>query len=144
MGLVPANRAQQGAVLRMNVRENLTLAGLQSVQRRFGWIPAALNGQKPLDGHVPLTYDRPIRNGRWPNFPVETNRRLCWPSGCGQCRTSSCWMSQHAGVDVGAKVSIYELIRDAASQGTAVVISSSDTKELAEVLRSGCRAEWRS
>jgi ribose transport system ATP-binding protein len=33
---------------------------------------------------------------------------------------------------VGAKVSIYELIRDAASQGTAVVISSSDTKELAE------------
>ena len=37
-----------------------------------------------------------------------------------------------AGVDVGAKASIYELIRHAASQGTAVVISSSDTKELAE------------
>ena len=48
------------------------------------------------------------------------------------------------GVDAGAKVSIYELIRDAASQGTAVVISSSDTKELAEFLRSGRRAEWRS
>jgi ABC-type sugar transport system ATPase subunit len=35
------------------------------------------------------------------------------------------------GVDVGAKASIYELVARAADQGAGVVISSSDTKELA-------------
>jgi len=144
MGFVPANRAQQGAVLLMNVRENLTLAGLHSVQRRFGWIPR-----------------RPERTeaARWARAvelrPVDPERPMAQLSGGNQQKVVLAkWLrtmpnvlvldEPTAGVDVGAKASIYELIRDAASQGTAVVISSSDTKELAEVcdrvvvLNGGC------
>jgi len=132
MGLVPANRAQQGAVLRMNVRENLTLAGLQSVQRRFGWIPRRTERSEAT---------------RWARAvdlrPADPERPMAQLSGGNQQKVVLAkWLrtvpnvlvldEPTAGVDVGAKVSIYELIRDAASQGTAVVISSSDTKELAE------------
>jgi ribose transport system ATP-binding protein len=38
-----------------------------------------------------------------------------------------------AGVDVGAKTAIYELVRRAARQGAAIVVSSADSKELAEL-----------
>jgi ABC-type sugar transport system ATPase subunit len=133
MGLVPANRAQQGAVLLMNVRENLTLAGLKSVQHRFGWIPRRTERTE---------------TARWARAvelrPADPERPMAQLSGGNQQKiVLAKWLrtmpnvlvldEPTAGVDVGAKVSIYELIRDAASQGTAVVMSSSDTKELAEV-----------
>jgi ribose transport system ATP-binding protein len=38
-----------------------------------------------------------------------------------------------AGVDVGAKAAIYGLLRDATQRGMAVLVNSSDTKELAEL-----------
>jgi ABC-type sugar transport system ATPase subunit len=38
-----------------------------------------------------------------------------------------------AGVDIGAKAAIYGLVRDAARRGTAVVVNSSDTKELTAI-----------
>jgi ribose transport system ATP-binding protein len=37
------------------------------------------------------------------------------------------------GVDVGAKATIYELISGAARRGTAVLLASSETKDLSEV-----------
>jgi ribose transport system ATP-binding protein len=36
-------------------------------------------------------------------------------------------------VDVGAKAAIYGLLRDATQRGMAVLVNSSDTKELAEL-----------
>ncbi len=144
MGLVPANRAQQGAVLLMNVRENMTLAGLKSVQRRFGWIPRRTERAEAT---------------RWARAvdlrPADPERPMGQLSGGNQQKVVLAkWLrtipnvlvldEPTAGVDVGAKASIYDLVRDAASQGTAVVISSSDTKELAEVcdrvvvLNGGC------
>jgi ribose transport system ATP-binding protein len=144
MGLVPANRAQQGALLLMNVRENLTLAGLRSVQRRFGWIPRRTEQAEAT---------------RWARAidlrPLDPERPMAQLSGGNQQKVVLAkWLrtmpnvlvldEPTAGVDVGAKASIYELVRDAAGQGTAVVISSSDTKELAEVcdrvvvLNGGC------
>ncbi len=124
---------RQGAVMLMNVRENLTLAGLRSVQRRFGWIPRRT--------------ERAEAN-RWASAvdlrPAEPERPLSQFSGGNQQKVVLAkWLRTEpnvlvldeptAGVDVGAKAAIYELVRDAARRGTAVLVNSSDTKELAEI-----------
>jgi ABC-type sugar transport system ATPase subunit len=133
VGFVPANRARQGAMLTMNVRENLTLARLRSVQRRLGWIPrraeraeaqrwARAVDLRPADPERPLAQlsggnQQKVVLARW----LRTSPRvlvLDEPTG---------------GVDVGAKTAIYELVRRAARQGAAIVVSSSDSKELAEL-----------
>ncbi len=133
MGLVPADRARQGAALLMNVRENLTLPGLRSVQRRFGWIPRRAERAETR---------------RWASAvdlrPPQSERPLSQLSGGNQQKVVLArWLRTEpnvlvldeptSGVDVGAKVAIYELIRDAAAHGTAVIVCSSDTKELVEL-----------
>ena len=133
MGLVPADRARQGAILLMNVRENLTLANLRSVQSRLGWLPRRRENAEA---------------SRWMSAvslrPPHPERRLAQFSGGNQQKVVLAkWLRTEprvlvldeptAGVDVGAKVAIYELIREAARRGTAVLVCSSDTKELAEL-----------
>jgi ribose transport system ATP-binding protein len=117
----------------MNVRENLTLAGLRSVQRRLGWIPRRAEREE---------------TDRWARAvdlrPADPERPLAQLSGGNQQKVVLAkWLRTSpkvlvldeptAGVDIGAKASIYELVRVAAQGGTAVVVSSSDTKELAEL-----------
>jgi ABC-type sugar transport system ATPase subunit len=133
MGFVPADRARQGAALLMNVRENVTLAGLRSVQRAFGWIPRRAERAETR---------------RWARAvdlrPPESERPMSQLSGGNQQKVVLAkWLRTEpnvlvldeptSGVDVGAKSAIYELIRDAAARGTAVVLCSSDTKELVEL-----------
>ena len=133
MGLVPADRARLGAALLMNVRENLTLAGLRSVQRRLGWIP-----RRP---------ERAEAN-QWAREvdlrPADPERPLSQLSGGNQQKVVLAkWLRTEpnvlvldeptAGVDVGAKAAIYRLLRDATQRGMAVLVNSSDTKELAEL-----------
>jgi ABC-type sugar transport system ATPase subunit len=133
VGLVPANRARQGGLALMNVRENLTLAGLKSLQRWLGLIPRRRERAEAM---------------RWARLvdlrPSRPEQPLSQLSGGNQQKVVLArWLRTEphvllldeptAGVDVGAKASIYELIRDAAGRGTAVVVSSSDTAELAEL-----------
>jgi ABC-type sugar transport system ATPase subunit len=133
VAFVPADRSRHGAVMTMDVRENLTLPGLGSVRRRFGLI----------DRDVERTEAR-----RWADTvglrPRRLETRLANFSGGNQQKVVLAkWLRNSPrvlvldeptqGVDVGAKATIYELIQQAAAAGTAVLLSSSDTKELSSV-----------
>lgn len=133
VGFVPADRARQGAVLLMNVRENLTLPDLRSIPRRFGWI----RRRAELAETIQWVHAVDLR-------PAEPERPVLQLSGGNQQKVVLAkWLRTSpnvlvldeptAGVDIGAKVAIYRLVRAAASGGTAVVVNSSDTKELAEI-----------
>jgi ribose transport system ATP-binding protein len=133
VGLVPANRVRQGAIVLMNVRENLTITKLKSVERWLGWIPRRAERAEAQ---------------RWMRSvdlrPADPERPLAQFSGGNQQKVVLAkWLRTEprvllldeptAGVDVGAKVAIYDLVRAAADAGTSVVVCSSDTKELAEL-----------
>ncbi len=133
MGLVPAERARLGSALLMNVRENLTLAGLRSVQRRMGWIPRRAERDEA---------------SRWARRvdlrPADPERPLSQFSGGNQQKVVLAkWLRTEpnvlvldeptAGVDVGAKAAIHRLLSDATQRGMAVLVNSSDTKELADL-----------
>lgn len=132
MGYVPADRHADGAVMDMSVRENLTLPGLRGLRRAFGRLDLRLERDEVRQWIRSVD----LR-------PPEPRRRLDLFSGGNQQKVVIAkWLRMEPavllldeptqGVDVGAKVTIYELIRSAAREGMAVLVSSSDAKELIE------------
>lgn len=128
---VPGDRHRQGAVMTMNARENVTLPRTRPLRRSLGW----------LDGRAERAEVR-----RWIKRvnvrPPDPERTLALFSGGNQQKiVVAKWLRNEPkvllldeptrGVDVGAKAGIFELIARAAAAGAGVLISSSDTKELA-------------
>jgi ABC-type sugar transport system ATPase subunit len=131
IAFVPADRHRLGAVMAMSVRENLTLPALGSLRGRFGAIRlgaeraeaqswAARVELRPAEPDRPLTEfsggnQQKVVLAKW----LRTNPRLLLLDEPTQ------------GVDIGAKAAIYQLVRRAAADGSAVLVASSDAKELA-------------
>jgi ribose transport system ATP-binding protein len=127
---VPADRHRLGAVMTMSMRENLTLPALHGLRRRFGAIHQSAERTEAR---------------RWADRvglrPPAPDRSLSTFSGGNQqkvvlakwLRTSPRLLlldEPTQGVDVGAKAIIHQLVRQAAAQGGAVLVASSDAKEL--------------
>jgi ribose transport system ATP-binding protein len=129
---VPGVRAA-GIVSSMSVGENITLPRLRPFRRRLG----------RLDRRAERTeVARLVRD--FEVHPAEPERRLGLLSGGNQQKVVLAkWLRSDPavllleeptqGVDVGSKATIYQAISRAAAAGTAVLICSSDTKELAEL-----------
>jgi ribose transport system ATP-binding protein len=130
---VPSDRASEGAVMEMSVRENLTLPGLRGFRRAFGWLDHRSESREV---------------SKWTKLvnlrPVMPSRRLDLFSGGNQQKVVIAkWLRMEPrallleeptqGVDIGAKVAIYELLQAAAAKGAGVLLASADAKELTAV-----------
>jgi ribose transport system ATP-binding protein len=134
IGYVPGNRGEGSAVALFDVRENITLTDLRAVsdagrlsraketRRAAGWI-------RELD----------IR-------PRDPERRFSLLSGGNQQKTVLAkWFNigprlvlvddPTAGVDVGARQAIYDLIRAKAAEGVSFLVCSADHEDLVELCR---------
>jgi len=131
MAYVPGDRRRQGAVMTMSARENMTLPRMRSLRRLLGWLDA------PAERAEVQTWIE-----RVDVRPPDPERMLSLFSGGNQQKiVLAKWLRNEPrvllmdeptqGVDVGAKAGIFELIAGAAAAGAGVLISSSDTKELA-------------
>jgi ribose transport system ATP-binding protein len=130
---VPADRHADGAVMTMRVRENLTLPDLRGLTRRGGRLDTPAE-RREVGAWIQQIGLRPAE----PERPLEL-----FSGGNQQKVVLAKWLRNRPrvllldeptqGVDVGAKAAIYELVRDAAAAGTAVLLASSDTAELASV-----------
>lgn len=129
IGLVPEDRKSQGLVLIADVNENLGYATLYATSH-LGL--ADLKGQRERAGDVAKTLR--IRM-------AGLNQRIKDLSGGNQQKVVfGRWMLANSdvllldeptrGVDVGAKVEIYELINEITTRGGAVVMVSSDLPEV--------------
>ena len=130
MAYVPADRRRSGAVMDMNVRENITLPAMRSLRRGLGrldrrterqetrtWVQTV--GLRPPNPEQPLKLfsggnQQKVVLAKW----LRTGPRVLILDEPTQ------------GVDVGAKAAIYELILAASRTGTGVLLISSDTEEL--------------
>ncbi len=133
VAFVPADRHRLGAVMTMSMRENLTLPALGRLRRRIGAIDRAAEmadaqrwvGEVELRPPLP---DRPLAS-----FSGGNQQKVVLAKWL---RTDSKLLlldEPTQGVDVGAKAAIYQLIQRSAAQGSAVLVSSSDAKELASI-----------
>jgi ribose transport system ATP-binding protein len=130
MAYVPADRALGGAVLAMNVRENLTIARLAPVTRAGYRVSTRAERAEAR-----------IWIERFDVRPRDTERNIANLSGGNQQKVILAkWLRNDPavlvldeptqGIDVAAKAAIYGLIREATAQGAGVLIASSDGKEL--------------
>jgi ABC-type sugar transport system ATPase subunit len=131
ISLVPENRKEQGLVLHMNCRDNMTLPQVEDLTA----------GPFVSDGAEIAIFDQ-YRDG-WPSRPQAGARSAGNLSGGNQQKiVIGKWLSMRPrvlivdeptrGIDVGSKSEIHKLIRELAAQGYAVIVISS---EMPEVLR---------
>jgi ribose transport system ATP-binding protein len=131
--LLPADRQGQGAVLTATVKENVTLPTLGSFRGRFRWLQHRR--------------ERTVVNALLDQFevqPPDPDRQMLTLSGGNQQKAllARCLSMRPRvlllheptrGVDVGARRGIFEILRDAAADGAAVVYSSIEYEDLANV-----------
>jgi ABC-type sugar transport system ATPase subunit len=135
LALLPEDRRAQGAILDMNVRENMTLASLPRY-RVARWIPL-LSLKK--ERRAAVDHMRVLRvRARGPEQPI-----LQLSGGNQQKVIVAKWLSTDArilifdeptqGIDVGTKAEIYALMDRLAAEGRSVIFISSDLDELTRV-----------
>jgi ABC-type sugar transport system ATPase subunit len=131
MAFVPADRRGQGAVVSMNARENLTLPRLWPLRGRLGQIrrhAESKDARQWMD-------DVGVRPAGSQERPFSL-----FSGGNQQKMVIAKWIRTEPrvlvleeptqGVDVAAQASIHELIARVANGGAAVLVASTDTKEL--------------
>jgi ribose transport system ATP-binding protein len=131
--LLPADRQGQSAVLGATVKENVTLPALDSFRGRLG--------------RLEHRRERTVVNALLERFdvqPPEPDRPMLTLSGGNQQKAllARCLSMRPRvlllheptqGVDVGARQGIFEILRDAAADGVAIVYSSVEYEDLANV-----------
>jgi ribose transport system ATP-binding protein len=133
IAFVPGDRVRYGSTAQMSARENLTLPQMRTFRGAGGAISSR---RERIEAELQLAaYD--VR-------PPRTEQRFGLFSGGNQQKiVLARWLRDDPlvllldeptqGVDIGAKATIYEAVGRAADNGTAVLVSSSDTKELLRI-----------
>src|SRR5262249_27601931 len=129
VALVPEDRKQQGLIIEMNVRDNLSLASL---------------AQHDLAGLRPASYERQLSGQMIAELGIRTpgDRQVVrFLSGGNQQKVVfGKWLATRPkvllldeptrGIDVGAKREIYAIMDRLAAQGTAILFVSSELEEI--------------
>jgi ABC-type sugar transport system ATPase subunit len=131
VGFVPADRTRHGAVMAHSVRENVTLPMLAPLRRAGRRIDeraerAEVAGWAHAVGLHPAHPERALSEFSGGNQQKVVLARWL------RIRPRVLLLDEPTqGVDVGAKAAIYEIVARTASEGAAVLVASSDDKELA-------------
>jgi ribose transport system ATP-binding protein len=130
MALVPEDRKQHGLVLSMAIRDNLTLPSLGRMAGALG----VIHRQTEASLAESLVSRLRIRAGSIEAEAADLS------GGNQQKVVLAKWLGTDAkvllldeptrGVDVGARMEIYHLIRELAAAGMGIVVASSDTMEV--------------
>ena len=126
---VPEDRQEQGAILPLGIRENITLASIASHVRNFFLSkPSELNAVRVLGKRLD------VRAAHW-------EQRLGELSGGNQQKVVIAkWLAAKPkviildeptkGIDVGSKAAVHDFIGELAEEGLAVILISSELPEI--------------
>lgn len=129
IGLVPEDRKNQGLVLMMDVRGNTTLANLKKLVQ-WGKLNLKREAEAAEDYRSRLHIVTPGINETVSNLSGGNQQKVI----LGKWLFADCRLliidEPTRGIDVGAKVEIYELVKTLVEKGMAILIISSEMPEL--------------
>jgi ribose transport system ATP-binding protein len=130
IALIPENRKEQGLVLDMPIKTNITMTNIRKVSSRLGVVSA-----KRENGAVDELVRRLTVKTRDTRNPAST-----LSGGNQQKVVIAKWLNTDAevmimdeptrGVDVGAKVEIYNLMNELTARGAGILMISSELNEI--------------
>ncbi|MEZ5190892.1 MAG: sugar ABC transporter ATP-binding protein [Schumannella sp.] len=130
VAFVPGDRARLGAVRELVARENVTLPQLRTLT---GWL-GGISRRRERAEVAGLMRDHDVRPRRpeqgFGLFSGGNQQKIVMARSLRDGPGILLLDEPTQGVDIGAKVAIYDRIVDAAAEGAAVLVSSSDAKEL--------------
>ena len=144
---VPADRSRFGSVRDFTARENMTLPELRSLRTRIGSIDSAREGAETSQLVADFQVRPPRPEQRFGSFSGGNQQKIMFAKWLRNTPALLLLEEPTQGVDIGAKAAIYQAIEAAAAAGAAVLVCSSDAKELLRlcqrviVLRDGVKAE---
>ena len=130
IGLIPEDRKQQGLVLPLSIRQNSTLSILDRLRGWLGRLRAREELELAVQARGRLRIRAPDLDTPVHRLSGGNQQKVLFARGTlANCRILVV-DEPTRGVDVGAKREIHELLVELASQGTAIVLISSDLPEL--------------
>jgi ribose transport system ATP-binding protein len=133
IALVPAERDREGLILDFTVQENLTLAALSGLRTSGRFV------SKRKESATATSWLREIGiPTEVANRPVNTlsggNKQRVLMARCLYANpTILCLAEPTAGVDIGARGGLYEVLRDRADHGLSILLCSSDVEDLTSI-----------
>lgn len=130
VAFVAGDRVTLGAIATMNARENMTLPDLRPFTGRFGALRR--RAERATAGELARRYDvrPPAPEQRFAQFSGGNQQKIVFAKWLRNEPRVLLLEEPTQGVDIGAKQFIYSEIDAAASRGMAVLVCSSDAKEL--------------
>ena len=130
MAFVPGDRAKYGSIRDFTARENMTLPSMQAVTNAA--FSVNVRQEKALAQELIAKYDvKPARPEQiFKQFSGGNQQKIVFAKWLRNKPQVLLLEEPTQGVDIGAKQALYEAIDDAAAQGAAVLVCSSEAKEL--------------
>jgi ribose transport system ATP-binding protein len=136
LALVPEDRKQQGVILEMAVRENLSLASLRRDANK-GFLNRAKEEETVATGIRELCVKTPNDRQLLQHLSGGNQQKVVLGKWLALRPRLLLLDEPTRGIDVGAKQEIYRLMEELAKQGVAILFASS---EMEEILRMADRA----
>lgn len=130
IGYVPADRKGEGLVLERNIPENITLASLVRYTR-FGMLRRRLVRKSAQAWQTMLDIRGPALGAPVRLYSGGNQQKVVLAKWLDADSRLLVLVEPTTGLDVGAKVDVYNLARAQAARGTAVLLFSSDLTEVA-------------
>jgi ribose transport system ATP-binding protein len=130
LGLIPEDRKTQGAILPLSVETNFSLASLSRLTNRLGLIKRA--EEKSIVRQLMASLAVKTSNPRDPIVQLSGGNQQKVVIGKWLARNPSVFLfcDPTRGVDIAAKASIYNIVRQLAADGKGVIYYSTEYEEL--------------
>jgi ribose transport system ATP-binding protein len=129
MALVPEDRKQQGVLLDMSIRRNISLASVHQ-HARAGWLNWQIERSQSEEMSKRLRIRAPNDSSRTGNLSGGNQQKVVLGKWLALRPRVLLLDEPTRGIDVGAKQEIYQLMDELAGQGLAVLFVSSELEEV--------------
>jgi ribose transport system ATP-binding protein len=129
LGFLTEDRNLEGLVMGLSVRENAALPSLDRRQR-FGFVDSRAEGRVVAEMTEGLRVRTPSLNQEVENLSGGTRQKVVLAKWLISGPELLIFDEPTRGIDVGAKAEIWQLMRDLANQGKAILMISSELPEI--------------